>query len=152
MDSLQKKQRGATLLVSLVLLLLLTLIGFASARTAMLQQRMSSNLQQQTLAFQAAENGIKAAILRLESADANKKWPSRDTTKSLCGTESNFADWDSCPLSAENKSQYRVDIKQISCSAPSSGFICFDILSKGTYNTSSSTHKQGYIFELKASD
>jgi len=60
-------------LVSLVLLLLLTVLALTSARTAMLQQRMSSNLQQQNLAFHAVENGIKAAILRLENNSA--EWP-----------------------------------------------------------------------------
>jgi len=153
MDSFYNKQQGATLLVSLVLLLVLTTLALSSTRTAMLQQRMSSNLQQQNLAFQTAENGIKAAILRLEGSDADKKWPPLNTTKSLCGAESDFADWDSCPHSAgTNKSQYRVDIKQVSCSVQSSSFICFDILSEGTYNANSATHKQGYVFKLKPSD
>jgi len=75
MDSLlptKHNQRGATLLVALVLLLLLTLLALTSARTATLQQRMSSNLQQQNLAFQAAESGIAAAVLNLNNHPADR--------------------------------------------------------------------------------
>jgi len=149
MDNLQTKQRGAALLVSLVLLLLLTILALTSARTAMLQQRMSSGLQQQNIAFQAAENGITAAILRLKS---NKdKWPALNTIKELCGTTNDFADWNSCPLSSQDTSYYKAKIKQITCSAQDSNFFCFDILSQGTYGSNSVTHKQGYIFKLKPS-
>jgi len=152
MDSLQKKQRGATLLVSLVLLLLLTVLALTSARTAMLQQRMSSNLQQKNLAFQAAENGITAAILRLKSSNTDK-WPALNATKELCGTTNNFADWNSCSSSSQQNdtSHYKAKVKQVTCSAQNSSFFCFDISSKGTYGLNSVTHKQGYIFKTKPS-
>ncbi|MCY1301865.1 hypothetical protein D9M69_535320 [compost metagenome] len=56
----RSQQKGMVLLVSLVLLLLLTVIAIVSASQASLQSRMASNSQQQNIAFQAAESGIRA--------------------------------------------------------------------------------------------
>lgn len=52
------KQRGMVLLVSLILLLMLTLIAITASSQSTLQLRISSNSEQNNLAFQAAEAGI----------------------------------------------------------------------------------------------
>jgi type IV pilus assembly protein PilX len=52
------KQKGMVLLVSLILLLMLTLIAITASNQATLQLRISSNSEQRTMAFQAAEGGI----------------------------------------------------------------------------------------------
>lgn len=52
------KQKGMVLLVSLILLLMLTLIAITASNQATLQLRISSNSEQRTQAFQAAEAGI----------------------------------------------------------------------------------------------
>ncbi len=57
MTSAHAKQKGAVLLVSMVLLLMLTIMAITVASNSSLQQRMSSNAQDQNLAFQAAETG-----------------------------------------------------------------------------------------------
>ncbi|WP_187672349.1 pilus assembly PilX family protein [Zestomonas carbonaria] len=55
------------LLVSLVLLLLLTIIAITAATQSSLQERMAANSQQQNVAFQAAESGIRGWIAEYES-------------------------------------------------------------------------------------
>lgn len=52
-------QRGAALIVGLVLLLVMTLLGVAAMRTSTLQLVMAGNSQYSQLAFQAAESGIE---------------------------------------------------------------------------------------------
>jgi len=106
------RQQGSTLLVSLILLLMLSLLAATVARTSALQQRMSGNQQQQNLVFQAAENGIKAAIIRL--ADSAQR--PTDTPKKLCATsyDGTLPVWGSgCPSSGEYV--YEAVVSRISC-------------------------------------
>ena len=53
-----QKQRGAVLIVSLVVLLLMTIIGISSMKTTTLEERMSGNMRDQNLSFQSAEAAI----------------------------------------------------------------------------------------------
>jgi hypothetical protein len=55
-------QTGATLIVGLVLLLVLTVVGVSSMNTATMEITMAGNTQFQQDAFQAAEDGIDLAI------------------------------------------------------------------------------------------
>lgn len=55
-----ESERGAVLLVSLVMLLLLTLIGLAGMRMVQLEERMAGNLRDRQMAFQAAEAALRA--------------------------------------------------------------------------------------------
>lgn len=54
------RQRGAVLIVGLIMLLLLTIIGMASIRGSGLQEQMAGNLRDKNLAFQAAEASLRA--------------------------------------------------------------------------------------------
>lgn len=54
-------QRGVALAVSLILLVIATLIGLASVRGTTLQERMSANMYDRSLAFQRAESALRAA-------------------------------------------------------------------------------------------
>ena len=54
-------QRGATLIVSLVLLIVLTLIGVTAMSTSSLEEKMAGNSRDMNLAFQAAEAALKDA-------------------------------------------------------------------------------------------
>lgn len=54
-------QRGATLIVSLIILLLITILGVSTIRTATLEERMASNARNKDIALQAAETAINAA-------------------------------------------------------------------------------------------
>ncbi|WP_211165873.1 PilX N-terminal domain-containing pilus assembly protein [Azoarcus sp. TTM-91] len=55
------EQHGVALVVALILLLLVTMIGLAGMRGTTLQERMTSNLYDRELAFQAAESALRAA-------------------------------------------------------------------------------------------
>jgi len=54
-------QRGATLVVGLIMLLLMTVIGLAAMRGSGMQELMAGNMRDRNLAFQAAEAGLRAA-------------------------------------------------------------------------------------------
>jgi Tfp pilus assembly protein PilX len=55
-------QRGATLIVGLVLLLVLTIVGVSGMNMATLEVQMAANTQYQQDAFQLAESAIDIAI------------------------------------------------------------------------------------------
>lgn len=54
-------QRGAVLLVSLIMLVVLMLLGVTAFRMATLQERMTGNARDRGVAFQAAEAALAAA-------------------------------------------------------------------------------------------
>lgn len=59
--SLQTRQSGAILFVSLILLLVLTLIGVTAMKTTTLQEKMASSHRQRAIAMQAAEAAVRQA-------------------------------------------------------------------------------------------
>lgn len=61
LPAMQSGQRGVALVVALVLLVVATLIGLASVRGTNLQERMSANMYDRSLAFQRAESALRAA-------------------------------------------------------------------------------------------
>lgn len=61
MRTARRDQRGVALIVSLVLLLVATLIGLAGVRSTSLQEHMSTNMYDRSLAFQRAESALRAA-------------------------------------------------------------------------------------------
>ena len=56
-----RRQRGVALVVSLILLLVATIVGLAASRGTLLQERMSANSYDRSLAFQRAESALRAA-------------------------------------------------------------------------------------------
>ena len=52
-------QRGAALIVAMVMLLAMTLLGMTAIRTTTLQERMAGNLRDSNLAFQSAERALR---------------------------------------------------------------------------------------------
>ena len=55
------RQKGAILIFCLVFLLVLTMMGVTSMESAVLEERMAGNMQDQNAAFQAAETSLQAA-------------------------------------------------------------------------------------------
>lgn len=55
----RRRQTGAALIVSLIMLLLLTVVGISSVRMTSLQERMAGNLQFRTKAFEWAEEAAR---------------------------------------------------------------------------------------------
>lgn len=60
MRAVRREQRGVALIVSLILLVLATIIGLAGVRGTNLQERMSANMYDRSLAFQRAEAALRA--------------------------------------------------------------------------------------------
>lgn len=58
--SFPRQQKGISLLVVLILLLVMSVLGVAVLRSSALQERMSGNLYDRSLAMQAAEVGLRA--------------------------------------------------------------------------------------------
>lgn len=60
------RQKGAVLIVSLLILLVLTLVGISGMSNTGLEERMANNYQHSTLAYQGAESALES-ILRASS-------------------------------------------------------------------------------------
>ncbi len=65
-----KHQSGVVLAISLIMLVLLTLIGLSAMQTTTLQEKMSGNMLDKNIAFQAAESALKAAEASLAGPGA----------------------------------------------------------------------------------
>ncbi|HEY4365983.1 MAG TPA: PilX N-terminal domain-containing pilus assembly protein [Steroidobacteraceae bacterium] len=55
------RQRGAILIVSLILLLIMTILALTVSQTSRMQERMAGNSRDSDLSFQAAEAGLRDA-------------------------------------------------------------------------------------------
>jgi hypothetical protein len=74
--AMRSTQTGATLIVGLVLLLVLTVVGISGMNTATMEITMAGNTQFQQDAFQEAEDGIDIAIAtRAYSTDGPRTIP-----------------------------------------------------------------------------
>ena len=99
--ALPHRRRGATLVVVLILLLVMTLLGLASLRSTMLEERMTANLLDRSLGFQVAESGLREAEAALDPApvfpaagcNANGLCARPDPTALERWNDPGFADW-----------------------------------------------------------
>lgn len=57
------KEKGAALIVSLMILLVMTIIGVSALGNTSLEERMSQNFQHTNIAFQASESAIGKVII-----------------------------------------------------------------------------------------
>ena len=73
-----QRQRGAALIVGLVLMTVLTLLAVSTMRTSTLELAMAGNAQFHAQATQLAETGIKDAVSRINNGeialDATDDW------------------------------------------------------------------------------
>lgn len=67
----RRAQRGVALVVALVLLILVTLVGLAAVRGTTLQQRMTANFYDRSIAFQSAEAALAAGAAALAAGTTN---------------------------------------------------------------------------------
>lgn len=77
-----RRQRGAALAIVLILLLIMTLLALASLRGTLMGERMSANMFDRSIAFQAAEAALREGE---EEAAATKPVPSAGCADGLCG-------------------------------------------------------------------
>jgi type IV pilus assembly protein PilX len=80
--NLPSHQRGATLVVVLILLLVMTLLALASLRGTVLEERMGANQYDRSLSFQATEQALRVG----EASAAKRPDPSGSgCAGGLCG-------------------------------------------------------------------
>ena len=78
-----RRQRGVTLVMSLLFLLILSIFGVTAMRTSGLQEKMAGNTRDLDLALQAAETAMNAAHLDLSKRiTTSGSLPFADTTAS----------------------------------------------------------------------
>lgn len=65
-----RKQHGAVLVVSLLLLLVMTVLALASSQAGRMQERIAGSVRNQQLAFQSAEAGLRAGERLVDSLTA----------------------------------------------------------------------------------
>ncbi|WP_129778828.1 pilus assembly PilX family protein [Peristeroidobacter soli] len=75
-----RQQRGAVLIVSLLLLLVMTLLGLGASQSTRLQERMAGNQRDLELALQGAESALRAAEYQLR--------PNMNVNERMCQTPS----------------------------------------------------------------
>lgn len=63
----RQSQRGAALIVALILLIVITLVGLAAISATIVQNRMAANQYDRQIAFQSAESAIRVATALLPS-------------------------------------------------------------------------------------
>lgn len=56
-----QNQRGAVLVIGLIMVLLITIVGLSAVRSSGLQESMAGNMRDRNLAFQAAESALREA-------------------------------------------------------------------------------------------
>jgi len=81
----RRQQRGVSLIVSLVLLVVVTLLALGSLRGVLLQARMSGATSDRSLAFEAAEAALRAAERRAATLDT-ASFPVGGCADGLCST------------------------------------------------------------------
>ncbi|WP_207914907.1 pilus assembly PilX family protein [Luteimonas arsenica] len=80
-------QRGVSLVIVLVLLVATSLLGIAVLRSSAMQERMSANMRDRGIAFQAAEAALRYAqegVLGAVPADPEDAWDIREPLASDC--------------------------------------------------------------------
>lgn len=65
-----KRQRGAALIVALMILVIVSLLGISAMRASMFNAKISTSVQAASLAFQGAESAVSAAIEEASSDPA----------------------------------------------------------------------------------
>jgi type IV pilus assembly protein PilX len=75
-----RRQQGAVLIVSLLLLLVMTLLGLGASQSTRLQERMAGNQRDVELALQGSEASLRAAEYQLR--------PNMNVSERMCQTPS----------------------------------------------------------------
>lgn len=138
------RQRGAALVVGMILLMVLTLLAISGMNTATLELQMAGNAQYSENAFQAAETGIEQALRTAQVVGANTANVDPEVTATVAGTTT-----DKYKILTRHTPENGVT------KVPSGGFSMgvgkgfsayhFDVTSTGTSSRSSTqTHVQGF--------
>jgi type IV pilus assembly protein PilX len=86
------RQRGAVLVVSLIILLLLTIVGITAMHTTTMEEKMAGNTRDRDLAFQSAEAALRDGEAYIEGLTATSGFGS---TTGLYSETDDAPDWTS---------------------------------------------------------
>lgn len=64
---MMEKQKGSALIVSLIILIVLTVIGFSASRTTVLEERMASNSQNKLKVYQLGISELNSQFVDMRS-------------------------------------------------------------------------------------
>lgn len=106
------RERGAVMIVALMILLLMTVFGISTMDSNVLEERMAGNMRDRNTAFQAAESALRAAEIWIEGqadlhnmplrnvsdpADTNPLWdfsaPDPDSSNNVSWWEERDSTW-----------------------------------------------------------
>jgi type IV pilus assembly protein PilX len=84
---LVSRERGVSLVVALIFLIILTILGLTAMRVATMEERMSGNSRDRSLAFQAAEAALRDAESDVDCLNYNRigAAPTKRSTGCLSG-------------------------------------------------------------------
>lgn len=161
----RKGQTGAALAVVLIMLIVVTLIGLASLRGTLLQERMSSSSFDRSVAFQQAESALRAAeVVIRQKWQANTPNSAAHKDCEAVGTVCDVippntysgggAGWTNAPASTlstvEGVPQYYIEYMGQSTTADSTGGLGFaDSANAAQYGADGGQGK-GYFFRITA--
>lgn len=112
-------ERGAVLVTGLLILIILSIFGMTTMQSTLLQEKMAGNLEQQDVAFQAAESGLRLAEAQMfsyvilpsftganglyqpETAGTTPRWETVDWTNATEYIEYQAADLTATPPTPE---------------------------------------------------
>lgn len=86
------RQRGVALLVVLILLLVMTLLGLASLRGSLMEERMSAGLYDRSIGFQATEAALREAEALI--AAGGLTFPTSGCAAGLCALRTDLSSAD----------------------------------------------------------
>ena len=90
-------QKGAALIVSLMLLVVMTLLGINAVKTTTMEEKMAGNLRNKHLSFQSAEAAMRAAEMFIEGLAPDAVFSAAGTdglySQSAAG-DTNFPIWE----------------------------------------------------------
>jgi len=133
------KQQGAVLIVSLLVLLVLTIIGLSSLNGSLMEEKMASNAQISTTAFQAADSAIREKYYEERVAPALAVVHAQNGNTATC---------DNCAADTNGRSRmvYPETIGKTPIYNNSSTFIAhgIEIIGSATYHGIDDSNAQGY--------
>lgn len=95
-------QQGVALIVVLILLIVMSILGIVIMRSSAMQERMSANLRDRSLAFQAAEGALRFAqdqVLGAGNWDTQIPTAANCAAQGICPTGSDPA-WTALPAAS----------------------------------------------------
>jgi len=145
-----RRQKGAALVIGLILLMVLTLLAISGMNTATLELQMAGNAQYSENAFQASETGIETALREAKVLGVNTA--NVDPEKTVAMPNSTIDKYKILTTHTPENGVTKVPSGGYSMGV-GKGFSAyhFDVTSTGTSSRSSTeTHVQGFYVVAQA--